>query len=281
MPKLANTPTIRLAVLIDCDNARPSAIGRIMVEAAKYGAITVCRGYGDWTTANLTGWKSECNTNSIQPVQQFRYTTGKNATDSALIIDAMDLLHGGSVEGFCIVSSDGDFTRLAMRIREQGMFVMGVGKSHTPKSFVKACAVFVWEDKIVQDRKQGADVQKRKQGGETTDATERSGQGDRHDSAFPEWVQIVARAVGKAANEAGVGDVNGWVSLNRVGQHIHKLQPNFKTGAYGENNLSKLVKTRPDLFSTRGWKNQGTSNIEVRMAVSFPAAVSGIEPGKS
>ena len=280
MPKLADIPTRRLAVLIDCDNVRPSTIGRVMIEAAMYGTITVRRGYGDWTAANMAGWKDEYSTNSIQPIQQFRYTTGKNATDSALIIDAMDLLHSGRVEGFCIVSSDGDFTRLAMRIREQGMFVMGVGKSHTPQAFVKACTVFVPEEKIVQDRKQGTDVVRQKQGGKTADAMEKSGKDGGRASALPEWARIVGKAMGEV-KKAGEGDVNGWMLLTRVGACIHKIQPGFKTGSYGKRNLSQLLKTRSDLFSTKGWKKEGTSNIEVRMADSFPAAVSGTEPGKS
>ena len=280
VPKSADKPTTRLAVLIDCDNVSPSTIDRTIAEAAKCGAITICRGYGDWTAANMTVWKDECHANSIQPIQQFRYTTGKNATDSALIIDAMDLLHGGRVEGFCIVSSDSDFTRLAIRIKEQGMFVMGVGKSHTPPAFVKACTVFVSVDKIVKDEIQSADVIKEKQGGKMADTMKKSGKGNDRVPALPKWAPIVARAIGKAKN-AGKGDVKGWVSLGLVGNCIHEIQPDFDTGTYNKSNLSQLLKTRPDLFPTKGWQKEGTSKVEVKMVDSFPAAVPGAGPGKS
>ena len=127
------TPESRnIAMLIDGDNAQPSLIEHILAETAKYGVVTTRRIYGDWTTTNMNGWKDSLHSHAVQPAQQFRYTTGKNATDSALIIEAMDLLHAGTVSGFCIVSSDSDYTRLAMRIREQALFVMGIGRSNTP-----------------------------------------------------------------------------------------------------------------------------------------------------
>ena len=129
-----------IALLIDGDNAQPKLIDGVLAESAKYGEITTRRIYGDWTTPQMSSWKGCLHSYAIQPIQQFRYTTGKNATDSALIIDAMDLLHQGTVGGFCIVSSDSDYTRLAMRIREQGLFVMGIGRSDTPKAFTNACS---------------------------------------------------------------------------------------------------------------------------------------------
>ncbi|MBN2265959.1 MAG: NYN domain-containing protein, partial [Candidatus Aminicenantes bacterium] len=131
--------TRKIALLIDGDNAQPSLIGQIMTEAGKYGLVTIRRIYGDWTTVNMSGWKNALHDNAIQPIQQFRYTIGKNATDSAMIIDAMDILHGHLVDGFCIVSSDSDYTRLATRIREMGFYVMGIGKRSTPKAFVNGC----------------------------------------------------------------------------------------------------------------------------------------------
>jgi uncharacterized LabA/DUF88 family protein len=129
----------RLALLIDADNAQPSITEGLLSEVAKYGLASVKRIYGDWTTPNLIGWKSVLLEHSIQPVQQFRYTVGKNATDSAMIIDAMDLLYTKRFEGFCLVSSDSDFTRLASRIREEGLLVYGFGEKKTPKAFVSAC----------------------------------------------------------------------------------------------------------------------------------------------
>ena len=142
------TPSQRIAMLIDGDNAQPSMIEKMLAETTKYGLITIRRIYGDWTASNMGGWKDVLQTHAIQPIQQFRYTVGKNATDSAMIIDAMDLFYSGSVDGFCLVSSDSDYTRLATRIRENGIFVMGIGKKQTPRAFVNACDLFVYTENL-------------------------------------------------------------------------------------------------------------------------------------
>ena len=139
----------RIAVLIDGDNAQPSLIEKILAEASKYGSVTIRRNYGDWTTSNMNGWKDTLQTYAVQPIQQFRYTVGKNATDSAMIIDAMDILYSASVDGFCLVSSDSDYTRLATRIREKAFFVMGIGQKKTPRAFVNACDVFVYTENLM------------------------------------------------------------------------------------------------------------------------------------
>src|SRR5688500_17402944 len=139
----------KFAVLIDGDNAQPSSLKHVLLEVKKYGRITIKRIYGDWTTPNMSGWKKPLLDLSVQPVQQFRHTTGKNATDSTMIIDALDILHRRLVEGFCIVSSDSDFTRLATRIREDGLFVLGIGEIKTPNSFVKACDAFIYTQNLV------------------------------------------------------------------------------------------------------------------------------------
>ena len=136
----------KLAVLIDADNAQASVIQELLAEVSRYGTATIKRAYGDWTTQNLHGWKDVLHTMAIQPIQQFSYTSGKNATDSALIIDAMDVLHTGSVDGFCLVSSDSDFTRLATRIREAGLVVYGFGERKTPEPFVAACDKFIYTE---------------------------------------------------------------------------------------------------------------------------------------
>jgi len=141
----------RIAMLIDGDNAQPSLLEQIIAEAGKYGLITIRRIYGDWTTTSMNSWKESLNIHAIQPVQQFRFTVGKNATDSSMIIDAMDILYEGTVNGFCLVSSDSDYTRLATRIREKGLFVMGIGKQTTPKAFVNACDVFVYTEILLPD----------------------------------------------------------------------------------------------------------------------------------
>ena len=142
------TPSQRIAMLIDGDNAQPSMIEKMLAETTKYGLITIRRIYGDWTASNMGGWKDVLQTHAIQPIQQFRYTVGKNATDSAMIIDAMDLFYSGAVDGFCLVSSDSDYTRLATRIREQGIFVMDNNKKQTPRAFANACDLFVYVENL-------------------------------------------------------------------------------------------------------------------------------------
>ena len=214
-----------LAMLIDGDNAQPKLLDKVLVEAAKYGVVTTRRLYGDWTTPNMSGWKDFLHTHAIQPMQQFRYTTGKNATDSALIIDAMDLLHGSTVGGFCIVSSDSDYTRLATRLREQGLFVMGVGEQKTPKSFVNACEVFVYTENLSPKPK----VQDRPVQGEASD-----------------WIERVAGAIEVSADD------DGWSHLSSVGSNLGKLQSDFDPRTYGYKKLSQLLKSRPDKFETKG-----------------------------
>ncbi|MCY4370902.1 MAG: NYN domain-containing protein [bacterium] len=214
----------RIAMLVDGDNAQPSLIEHVLAETAKYGTITTRRIYGDWTVPQMKGWKDALHTFAIQPIQQFRYTVGKNATDSALIIDAMDLLHAGTVDGFSIVSSDSDYTRLATRIREQGLFVMGIGQSQTPESFVKACEIFVHTENL--DR-----PQEHKSG---TPELDKSG-----------WTRTAAQAIEMAIQE------DGWAPLGVVGTNIHKLDPAFDSRSYGYKQLSLLIKSRPELFETR------------------------------
>src|SRR5512145_1983956 len=143
----------KVAILIDGDNAQSSLLSQMIVEAGRHGQVTVRRIYGDWTTSSMNSWKETLNFHAFQPIQQFRYTIGKNATDSAMIIDAMDILHSGVVDGFCLVSSDSDYTRLATRIREAGVFVMGIGEKKTPKAFINACDLFVYTENLVEEKK--------------------------------------------------------------------------------------------------------------------------------
>ena len=224
----------RIALLIDGDNAEPALLEHVLAEAAKHGTATTRRIYGDWTMPQMSGWKSTLNAHAIQPVQQFRYTTGKNATDSALIIDAMDLLHSGRVAGFCIVSSDSDFTRLATRIREQGLFVLGVGRSTTPEAFVKACEVFVHTENLSAGAAQSAR------------ASVQNGTG---------WITIVERAVDTSMQE------DGWAFLGAVGNALRQLDPAFDARSYGFKQLSQMIKSRPDRFLVREDKTQGGPSI--------------------
>ena len=223
---------LKLAVLIDADNAQPSLAERLLAEVAKYGTAHVKRAYGDWTGTSLRGWKEQLLTQSIQPIQQFAYTVGKNATDTAMVIDAMDLLYSGRFDGFCIVSSDSDFTRLAARIRESGLIVYGFGERKTPKPFVAACDKFVYTENIaveLEDTASGPAAQAAK----PTAAARLKG--DR---------KLAAQL--RAAVEAASDD-DGYAALANVGHIITKQQPDFDPRTYGFGKLSDLVASS-DLF---------------------------------
>ncbi|MDD9799374.1 MAG: NYN domain-containing protein [Gammaproteobacteria bacterium] len=198
-----------LAVLIDADNASPKSIGAVLAEIAKYGTANVKRVYGDWS--KLNGWKQVILNNSLLPIQQFSYTKGKNATDSAMIIDAMDLLHSGRFGCFCLVTSDSDFTRLAARIREAGVVVYGFGENKTPKPFIAACNKFIYTEILLESKDK--DVKKDK-----------------------EVVEILLKAVDT------VSDDDGWAHLGAVGIAINKQVPEFDSRNYGYLKLGQLVK---------------------------------------
>jgi uncharacterized LabA/DUF88 family protein len=214
-----------LALLIDGDNASPKIVGGLLAEVAKYGVASVRRIYGDWTKPNLGGWKSCLLEHSIQPIQQFAYTTGKNATDGAMIIDAMDLLNTGRFDGFCIVSSDSDFARLAARIREQGVTVYGFGERKTPRPFVTACDRFIYLDVL-------------RAGDEEEAAPAARGAAKASTKKTPKDAQLLATL--RAAVEA-VSDDDGWADLGGVGSHIAKQLPEFDPRNYGFARLSELV----------------------------------------
>ena len=214
-----NSP--KLAVLIDADNAQPAVVEGLLAEIAKYGTATVKRIYGDWTGPQLKGWKEVLLTHAIQPIQQFRYTTGKNATDSALIIDAMDLLYGGRLGGFCIVSSDSDFTRLAARIRGAGLVVYGFGEKKTPAPFVSACDKFIYTEILLG---KGEDVE--------------SALKPRPAAQLKQDRRLVA-LLRNAADASS--DDSGWSQLGTLGSTIAKQAPEFDARNYGYRKLSELV----------------------------------------
>jgi len=216
----------RLAVLIDADNAQPSITEGLMSEVAKYGLASVKRIYGDWTTPSLSGWKSVLLEHSIQPVQQFRYTAGKNATDSAMIIDAMDLLYTKRFEGFCLVSSDSDFTRLASRIREEGLLVYGFGERKTPKPFVSACDKFIFTE-VLRYKEDAGPAVKPKTANELKRDTK--------------LVGLLRGALEAASDESG------WAHLGAVGSNIAKQAPEFDPRNYGYSKLGELA-TATKLF---------------------------------
>lgn len=243
----------RIAMLIDGDNAQASLLGQMLVETGKYGVITIRRVYGDWTEPQLKSWKAALHTYALQPMQQFRYTVGKNATDSAMIIDAMDILYTAGVEGFCLVSSDSDYTRLATRIREKNMFVMGIGKQTTPRAFVNACDVFVYTENLAEEATP------------ITPAPAASSKSQTKDSPPPSSSdQVNLVQLFKTAFELSVGD-DGWATLSIVGNSLRQIDPGFDPRTYGHKQLLGLVRARPDLFETRKTKAGGPSVIFVRM----------------
>ncbi len=218
--------TDRLAVLIDADNAQPIIVDGLMAEIANYGTASVKRIYGDWTEPNLKGWKDVLLQHSIQPMQQFAYTKGKNATDSAMIIDAMDLLYTGNFNGFCIVSSDSDFTKLASRIRESGVLVYGFGEQKTPSAFVSACDKFIFTEVL------------RARSDDSKAIVKRSSNELKQDTKL---VRLLRNAVEASSDESG------WAALATVGSHIAKQSPEFDPRNYGYAKLGELV-TASKLF---------------------------------
>ncbi len=212
MPDIGNN---KLAVMIDADNAQASICPELLAEIAKYGVASVKRAYGDWTTTNLKSWKDHLHKHAIQPIQQFSYTSGKNSTDSSLIIDAMDLLHAESLDGFCLVSSDSDFTRLATRIRESGLTVYGFGEKKTPEPFVSACDKFIYieilrpqNDKNIPDESENTELK-----------------------------FILVSAIDSVSRD------DEWVPLSEVGGYINKNYPSFDSRNYGYAKLGRLVES--------------------------------------
>jgi uncharacterized LabA/DUF88 family protein len=232
MAPIPRSQTTRLAVLIDAENASARLIEPLPSEAAKYGTANVKRIYGDWTTPNLAPWKNSLNKFAIQPIQQFRYTTGKNASDSALIIDAMDLLHSGNVDGFCIVSSDSDFTRLACRIRESGFSVYGFGEKKTPEAFQRACDRFIYVENLNQAEADEETTGKPKPVGAQPVPTSVA---KPVQSLGPQQVRLIRSAYDALAPEGG------WVTLAALGNQILKLSPSFDSRTYGFQKLSELI----------------------------------------
>lgn len=246
MKKINDT---RIALLIDGDNAAPKRLAAILEEVSKTGTITIRRIYGDWTTMGMSGWKDLLNSNAIQPVQQFAYTKGKNSTDSALIIDAMDILHGELVDAFCIVSSDSDYTRLATRLRESGHFVMGVGEKKTPDAFVKACERFIYVENLdVQESTAGVESATGTSTG-TKGRSKRSTSATKAQPAKLSQNSDLMRKLRKAFNIAkGEEDE---VSLSLIGQALRRLDPGFDPRSYGHASLSSLVSALKDQLETR------------------------------
>ncbi|MBU0558490.1 MAG: NYN domain-containing protein [Bacteroidetes bacterium] len=218
---------LKLAVLIDGDNIPSAYVKEMMEEIAKYGNPTIKRIYGDWTHPSLSKWKNVLLENAITPIQQYGYTTGKNATDSAMIIDAMDILYSEKVNGFCLVSSDSDFTRLATRLREAGMNVIGIGEKKTPDPFIVACDKFIY----IEILKQQSD------GSESEVTKSKSASKNDVDKITPKVIKLIASTISDLADD------DGWAFLGDVGNLLQKKQPNFDSRNYGFQKLTPLIKS--------------------------------------
>jgi uncharacterized LabA/DUF88 family protein len=243
------TDATRLAVLIDADNATASLATELLEEIARYGTPTIKRAYGDWTTQQLAGWKDELLRHAIQPVQQFAYTRGKNSTDSTLIIDAMDLLYAGNVEGFVIVSSDSDFTRLATRLRESGMTVYGLGRRDTPGPFVAACDRFIYVDLLSQQPQDEEPV-----------------------LSVPELKGMLSTAITSTSKE------DGWSNLSEVGSYLVKSHAAFDPRDYGHGTLGELVRAAPYVEVKDVVGPTGLSHLLVRLERPARSAGRGRKP---
>jgi len=218
---------LKLAVLIDGDNIPSAYVKEMMEEIAKYGNPTIKRIYGDWTNPKLAKWKKVLLENAITPIQQYGYTTGKNATDSAMIIDAMDVLYSEKVNGFCLVSSDSDFTRLATRLREAGMMVFGIGEKKTPNPFIVACDKFIYIEilkNLVEENESEA-------------AKSKSPQKSSIDKVTPKVIKLISTTISDLADD------DGWAFLGDVGNLLQKKQPNFDSRNYGFQKLTPLIKS--------------------------------------
>ena len=226
---MQNANDTRFAVLIDADNVPYANVKGMMEEIAKYGTPTFKRIYGDWTKPTVSGWKSVLLENAITPIQQYSYTTGKNATDSAMIIDAMDILYTGKVDGFCIISSDSDFTRLALRLREAGVKVIGMGQKKTPAPFIAACDKFIYIEILSKNANVSSKEEDKKE--EEVQPTNTIKHLDQ------QTIQLIASSISDLADESG------WAFLGEVGTLMLKKEPDFDPRNYGFKKLGQLIKS--------------------------------------
>ncbi|MGZ8557261.1 MAG: NYN domain-containing protein [Chitinophagaceae bacterium] len=228
---METTKELRLAVLIDADNIPYAKVKEMMEEIAKYGTPTFKRIYADWTKPHVAGWKNVLLENAITPIQQYSYTSGKNATDSAMIIDAMDILYTGRVDGFCIVSSDSDFTRIATRLREAGMKVFGIGEKKTPLPFISACDKFIYLEilKTTQETVKGPEL--------TIETTTTAAKNEIIRSVDKGLIRLITDSINDIAEE------DGWAFLGNLGTLLLKKQPDFDSRNYGFVKLLPLIKS--------------------------------------
>ncbi|WP_348798564.1 NYN domain-containing protein [Flavobacterium adhaerens] len=261
-----NTKELKLAVLIDADNVPYSNVKGMMEEIAKYGTPTTKRIYADWTKSNSNGWKSVLLEHAITPIQQYGYTTGKNSSDSALIIDAMDLLYSGKLDGFCIVSSDSDFTRLAIRLRESGMVVIGLGEKKTPKPFISACDRFVFievlDGAIKKTRKSiNTPTKSVKTGATPAAGIKKIAEKETFTKIDNQTIELIESTLD------AIGDDDGWAFLGDVGNLIVKKKPEFDPRNYGFSKLTPMLKSLTDILEIdeRESDKKGIKHVYVRL----------------
>ncbi len=236
-------PTLRLAVLIDADNAQAAVIDGLLAEIARYGEATVKRIYGDFTAPTSASWKKVLQQYAIKPIQQFAYTTGKNATDSTMIIDAMDLLYTRKFDGFCLITSDSDFTGLAVRLREEGLTVLGFGEQKTPMAFRNACHKFLFTEVLrPNESKESNDLPKKIVNTQKPIAPQTPSTTTPQNKQFPK--KFILTALDQSTDDTG------WAQLGTFGSYLTKLQPDFDSRLYGYKKLSDLVKAKTNLFIT-------------------------------
>ncbi|MFV8323341.1 MULTISPECIES: NYN domain-containing protein [unclassified Flavobacterium] len=251
-----DTKELKLAVLIDADNVPYSNVKGMMEEITKFGTPTTKRIYADWTKPNAGGWKSVLLEHAITPIQQYSYTVGKNSSDSAMIIDAMDLLYSDKVDGFCIVSSDSDFTRLAIRLRESGMKVIGIGEQKTPNSFIVACDRFIYIEVL-----DGAIKKKlpKRTASDTKKATPKS-----LNKIDLQTIELIESTI------EDIGDDSGWAFLGDVGNLIVKKKPEFDPRNYGFSKLTPMLKSLTDILEIdeRDSDKKGIKHVYVRLRFS-------------
>lgn len=253
-----NTKELKLAVLIDADNVPYSNIKGMMEEITKYGTPTTKRIYADWTKPNANGWKSVLLEHAITPIQQYSYTTGKNSSDSALIIDAMDLLYSDKVDGFCIVSSDSDFTRLAIRLRESGMKVIGIGEKKTPNAFIVACDRFVFIEVL-----EGTTKKKKPKATTTTTPSDTKKVVEKETAIKIDnpTIDLIEDTID------AISDDDGWAFLGDVGNLIVKNKPEFDPRSYGFSKLTPMLKSLTDILEIdeRDSDKKGIKHVYVRL----------------
>ena len=262
------TKELKLAVLIDADNVPYSNVKGMMEEITKYGTPTTKRIYADWTKPNANGWKSVLLEHAITPIQQYSYTVGKNSSDSAMIIDAMDLLYSDKVDGFCIVSSDSDFTRLAIRLRESGMKVIGIGEKKTPNSFIVACDRFVYievlDGAIKKSRKITTNKSKSKTNANTTTESKKVVEKETPNKIDNQTIELIEDTLD------AIGDEDGWAFLGDVGNLIVKMKPEFDPRNYGFSKLTPMLKSLTEILEIdeRESEKKGIKHVYVRLRYS-------------